>query len=194
MKFGRKARLTAAAAALLVVIGFGAQAIAGGKACTAGSKSGCSAASMGMCTGGASACTGMKAKNTSAAKTETAPMKAGAMFPEGTMVTAVEVPGGMDLLFTSKDLDAVQAVLKDHIAKCNNDKTCAGTTCNMTATNAGVTLAIRGADPHQCCLGLVSMDEAGGATGACCPGAKAKGSATSTSGKAASSTTAVKKS
>lgn len=170
----------------LLIIGSAAQAGAGksGQACPSSTKSGCAAAQMGLCGGAAKTACGMekgKATQTQAA----VPMKAGSMFPEGTMVTQVEVPGGTDLLFTGSDLAAIEKVLKDHVSKCNSDKACAGNVCSVTKSESGVLCAIRGETPAQCCVGMVSMEETGmegASAGTGCPHA-APGAKTTTASK-----------
>jgi hypothetical protein len=162
------------------------------RATTVSATSGCAAAQMGACSGKAMAgCTGaMKAGSSCGAvkgtKTASAaavdPVEAGPMFPKGTMVSVVEVPGGRDLIFNGPDLAAVETALREHVATCAGQGTCASktaNTCAVATSEKAVVLSVRGPDPEQCCLGLTAAQasaDPGKAAGACpqtCPHAKA---------------------
>jgi hypothetical protein len=166
-----------------------------GKAAASAKAAGCPAAQMGACSGKTVAgCAGkdMKAGNAGMNKTgccagmgekaAAEPVDAGAMFPKGTKVATVDVPGGRDLVFTGPDLAAVETVLKDHVATCGASGTCAngqaGNTCAVTRNDKTVVLSVRGPNPEQCCLGMAVTGSASGKDGQAgctpaCPHAKA---------------------
>ncbi len=90
------------------------------------------------------------------------------VLPEGTEVKKVDVPGGVDLVFTGKDLPGIQAFLNAHIAQCGTvgDKKDKKAACNQTCTLASdeksVTMSIRGENAQSCCAGMFgATDEKG---------------------------------
>lgn len=83
---------------------------------------------------------------------------ADAKLPEGTKMTRVEVPGGIDVIFTGKDLTGIQSFLNAHAGLCSeNDKNCPRT-CAVSATDNSVVLSVRGENPDQCCVGVMTAE------------------------------------
>jgi hypothetical protein len=138
------------ALAFVLAAGYAVWAEAGSgsckKECTSSVKSACPASQMGMCTG------------TKAGSEKKAPVavKAGPMFPEGTMVTPTEVPDGFDYLFTGSDLAAIEKTLKEHVAQCGSKDAKTGPTCSVVAGPKTVVLSVRGENAASCCMGLTS--------------------------------------
>jgi hypothetical protein len=148
------------ALAVVLTAGYAVWAEAGSgsckKECTSSVKSACAASQMGLCTG---AKAGMEKKAPVA-------VKAGPMFPEGSMVTRIEVPDGVDCVFTGSDLSAIEKVLKEHVAKCGGKEAKSGPTCSVVTGPKAVVLSVRGENAASCCMGLASETEMSGPKGA----------------------------
>jgi len=116
-----------------------------GGSCTSAQKAGC-CPGKGKAMAGGAACSGKGMKGASAWK-----------LPEGTQVQRTDVKGGIDLLFTGKDVPAIQAALESHIKACNgNEKSCGGQ-CTLKTTGEGVLLSVRGPHAEQCCAGTMTQ-------------------------------------
>jgi len=151
------------------------------KATTTASSDGCAAtkhASMDKASA-AGAC-GAKAKATQTAS-GCCPSKGKAMqtaqatLPDGTQMTRVDVEGGIDLVFTSKDLAGVENFLNTNMQTClemsgKNGKAACGETCKVSRTEENVTLSIRGGNAETCAANWMQTaaltDEAEKADGA----------------------------
>jgi hypothetical protein len=126
------------------------QASTDGKTCTMSAKAGSCAAGKAMA--GGSCCAAKKASVTTTAST---------MFPEGTQVTKVAVDGGVDLIFTGRDLAAIEKALSEHAKACNTTdggKKCANK-CSISKTDNGVVMSVRGESPESCCAGMMVTAE-----------------------------------
>jgi hypothetical protein len=73
-------------------------------------------------------------------------------MPEGTKMTRMDVPDGIDLIFTGKDLAAIRTCLDGHLAACSGtkEKTCPGQTCTVASTENSVVLSVRGPNAESC--------------------------------------------
>ena len=71
-------------------------------------------------------------------------------FPEGTKMTRVEVPGGMDVIFTGTSLNEVESTLRAMAGSCSDNPNCT-TKCSVSSTAGSVVLAIRGDNAEACC-------------------------------------------
>jgi hypothetical protein len=166
--------LAMAAASGLVAQGHaGAGSCASDKAATAGA-SGCpSAAKAGGCPSAAKGCPGAAVGGCPSAKASKAGpagcgsamagMPGGVVMPDGTKMTRMDVDGGIDLIFTGRDLGAIRASLDGHIAACSTmkEKPCAGQACTVTTTENSVVLSVRGANAESCCT-MMTMSLSGG--------------------------------
>lgn len=158
-----------AAAALVVASGLATDGFAGpgcGSKDAKASSSGCPSMKAGTCPSASKGCASSgaacgTAKTTQAstgacskgqAMTQSAELK----LPEGTRMTRVDVDGGIDMIFTSADLAAVETTLAAHMSLCGepvsaDGKRACGQTCTMTRTENSVVLSLRGDKAENCC-------------------------------------------
>ncbi|MFN8548816.1 MAG: hypothetical protein U0527_12830 [Candidatus Eisenbacteria bacterium] len=126
----------------------------------------CSAMGMsaGMCAdkAGAGSCS---AKGASAGGCEgkeacaNAKMTTAEFFPEGTSVTRVQVPGGVDMVITSNNIDAVYTALSQRVAGCKTGcgaKGDCGASCSVARSGDTVVLSVRGGNAENCCVGKMT--------------------------------------
>ncbi len=126
------------------------QASTDGKSCAVAGKAAGSCASLKTASAGSSCCASKNSATTTAST----------MFPEGTEVTKVSVDGGVDLIFTGKDLAAIEKALSEHAKACATDKQSCANKCTVTKTENSVVMAVRGESPESCCAGMmVTVDD-----------------------------------
>ncbi len=155
--------LALAAAAGWVAMGHAGSDSGCGAKMVAASGSGCPSAKAGACpsakAGGCSAAakSACGAKGAQAASPGCGTAMAGGMgdlvMPDGTKMTRMDVEGGIDLIFTGKDLAAIRARLDGHMATCTGmkEKPCAAQTCTVANTENSVVLSVRGPNAEACC-------------------------------------------
>ena len=86
-------------------------------------------------------------------------MTSAEFFPEGTSVTRVQVPGGVDMVITSNNIDAVYAALSQRVNECKTGcgaKGDCGATCSVARSGASVILSMRGPNADNCCVGKMT--------------------------------------
>jgi len=162
-------KMTLGAAGLVFALAFGAGAANAGGACCGSKKAaakatttasscpsakaagGCGAQAMGACAS--------KAKSAGACGSHGNAMQtAQVALPEGTEVTRVNVDGGIDLVFTGKDLAGIESFLNANMESClqkSSDgkaaKAACTETCAVTKNEKAVVLSIRGQNAENCC-------------------------------------------
>lgn len=113
-------------------------------------------------------------------------------FPMGTTASQVEVPGGMDIIFSSQDLGAVEAMLRAKADACNDHKAaggdCSARSCSVMRAGNSVVLSVRGENVANCCAAVMGTGVVQASNGACTQGAGA--SCTTTAGACGSATQA----
>lgn len=132
---------------------------AGAGSCSAmGMSAGMSA---GMCAdkAGAGSCSAKGASAGMSGGCAGSKMTAAEFFPEGTSVTRVQVPGGVDMVITSNNIDAVYTTLSQRVNDCKNG--CAGNadcgaTCSVARSGNSVVLSVRGGNAENCCIGKMT--------------------------------------
>ena len=128
--------------------------------CPAMKAGACGAGAKGKAMAGGACCMGAKATTASTA---------GPMFPEGTQVTRVDVKGGVDLVFTGKDLAGIRKALDEHLVACNTSKK-AGEKCpqcTVASNENNVVLSVRGDNVEQCCAGMMTTGDEAAKSGSC---------------------------
>ena len=123
--------------------------------CTSMGASGASAGSCSAKGASAGSCASMGASAGSCGGA-TMTMTASELFPAGTEVTRVEVPGGVDMIFTSGNLDAVYTTISQRVGGCKTEcagKGDCGATCAVSRTGGSVVLSMRGPNAANCCAG-----------------------------------------
>ncbi len=152
-----------AAVALVAVSGLMTDGFAGpgcgSKDAKATSASGCSPAKAAACAASGASCGAAKATQASTSacsKGKAMSQSAELKLPDGTRMTRVDVDGGIDMIFTSADLAAVETVLAAHMGMCGepvsaDGKRACGQTCTMTKTENSVVLSLRGEQAENCC-------------------------------------------